>query len=107
MVRSLIGTPAWRERVLRRAVRFDKAYPKLIRAAFAVTILVPFIPFALIASPNEKLVSMGIWVTVMLIAVSFVIIVEYVHRSLTREVGLSRLSTKDLQDLMSEKEGER
>ncbi len=107
IVRSLIGTPAWRERVLRRAVAFDKAYPRLIRAAFIITALVPFIPFALIASPNEKLVSMGIWVVVMLVAVVFVIVIEYVHRSLTREVGLSRLSAKDLQDLMSAKEEDR
>lgn len=107
IVRSLIGTPAWRAQVLRRAVAFDKAYPKLIRAAFAVTALVPFIPFALIATPNEKLVSLGIWVTVMFLAVAFVIIVEYVHRSLTREVGLSRLSAQELQSLMNEKEDER
>jgi putative membrane protein len=105
VVRALIGRPEWRQRVVRRAVAFDKAYPKLIRAAAVVTILVPFLPFAFIASPNEKLATMGLWVVVILLAVAFVVIIEYVHRSLGREVGLSRLSPEQLQALMSEKEG--
>lgn len=62
--------------------------------------LLPIFPFLMSLTPNTKLVNLGIWVILVVLVLGFVVIIEYVHEALHRELDLADLSDEDLQTMM-------
>lgn len=100
ILRTLASRSDMRRKILKRAVGFDRAYPYLIGTGFVLLFLLPIFPFLMSLTPNTKLVNLGIWVILVVLVLGFVVIIEYVHEALHRELDLADLSDEDLQTMM-------
>jgi putative membrane protein len=100
ILQTLASRADVRRKIVKRAVGFDRAYPYLIGTGFVLLFLLPVVPFLMALTPNTKLVSLGIWVIIVILVLGFVIIIEYVHEALHRELDLANLTDADLQTMM-------
>lgn len=102
IVMTLASRTDFREQMIRRAAAFDRVSPHLVTASFVLLFLLPTVPFLMSLTPNSKLVNLGIWVIVVLLVLSFVVIIEYVHEAIHRELSLADLTDEDLGNLAAQ-----
>lgn len=105
VMRTLASRSEFRERMLRKAAGFDRAFPYLITAGFVLLFLLPTVPFLMSLTPNSKLVNLGVWVILVVLVLSFVVVIEYAHEALHRELQLSDMTESDLRALMQGQTG--
>ncbi|WP_251198315.1 YhgE/Pip domain-containing protein [Anaerotardibacter muris] len=93
----------FRDDIVRRYERFDKWYPRLIRGAVVVGIVVP-LTFTIVFSLNmtEKVVLLTAWLIWFGVVAGFLIIVENLRYSMRRQMRLDSLAPEKLQHLYEE-----
>lgn len=93
----------FRENIMRRYERFDKWYPRIIRASIVVGIGVPLV-FTIIFSLNmtEKVVLLTAWLVWFGIMAGFLIIIENLRYSMRRQMRLDSLAPEKLHSIYQE-----
>lgn len=106
ILRALAQGSQYRGRILRRAARFEKRYPKLLRAGFLLVLLLPLVPLSLMmfVSIDLRLVMLLLWLISLVLSFSFIIIVEYLHDATKRNLDISGMDNRRLRDELA-KEG--
>ncbi|AEB07687.1 YhgE/Pip N-terminal domain protein [Coriobacterium glomerans PW2] len=99
-LRVMFDTAAYRERVIVRADRFERRYPRLIRAGFLLVFGLPTVLFVLTAvldvSIDGKIGMLVLWVVSIIVADAYMIAVEYAHESMRLQLRISALSDEGL-----------
>lgn len=101
LMKALLNTEAFRERLLDRAAWFKRNYPRLTRigwiALFAQP-LVTFLVMVLVHASVDVRVEMLVTMVIGIIAVDvYLIVISFLNASLTHQLALADLSAADLQ----------
>ncbi|NEG69870.1 YhgE/Pip domain-containing protein [Bifidobacterium choloepi] len=91
---ALSDRGGYRKQIQGRAQRFAERYPKLLKGALIAGIIVPFALFIVFSVVNDgkKMVALAAWCIWLLIIIAFLMIVEYIRDSLSRQAELSTLN---------------
>ena len=105
ILRALAQGSQYRGRILCQAARFEKRYPKLLRAGFLLVLLLPLVPLSLMMfiSINLRLVMLLLWLISLVLSFSFIIIVEYLHDMTERNLNISGMDNRRLRDELAKK----
>lgn len=99
-VRALLDTKAYRRDVVERLDRFERRYPSLIKMGFWLVFGLPVLLFVLTATLDldidGKLVMLLLWIVAVIGADAYMIVVEYLRRSLRDQVRMSGLSKDEM-----------
>lgn len=101
-INVLASKGAYRKQLKDRAIRFAHLYPKLLRGALIAGIAVPAILFVTFSVFNDgrKIVALAVWCVWILLIIGFLMVVEYIHDSLSRQVELSGLNDDELVNMV-------
>ena len=93
VVRAMLGSPEYRTRLVARAQRFERRYPRFIRGGFALVFGLPVLLFVLISvldlDIGGKVTLLALWVVAIILADTYMIAVEYVRANLTEQLSQS------------------
>lgn len=99
-VRALLDTEAYHRDVVERAARFERRYPALIKTGFCLVFGLPIVLFVLTATLDldidGKLVMLLLWIVAVIGADAYMIVVEYLRRSLKDQVHMSGLPADEM-----------
>jgi putative membrane protein len=97
IVRALTKREEYRQAILRRSERFERWYPKIIRASIVVGIIVPALLAILFAvTPAERIVLLVIALVWMVAFFIFLTVVESLRASLARQLALDEIPDDQL-----------
>ncbi|MEY8561481.1 YhgE/Pip domain-containing protein [Eggerthellaceae bacterium 3-80] len=100
MLSALLNNQEYRARLDARAERFQKLYPKLIRAGWIAIFVQPIITFAIMvlvkADIETKILLLLGMVVAIIVVDGYLIVVEFINADLTQQQQVSMLSTKQL-----------
>ncbi|OZG62870.1 ABC-2 family transporter protein [Bifidobacterium lemurum] len=104
IVQALADHDEYRAAIEARAARFTTLYPRLKHGALIVGFVVPgilAITFSL--TTGAKLVVLGTWAIWVLIVILFLMIVEFMHDSLRRQMALGNLSDDEIRATLAQR----
>ncbi|KAA8832347.1 YhgE/Pip domain-containing protein [Bifidobacterium tissieri] len=101
VIKLLMGVDEVRPQIRRRAHRFFKLYPHLIRAGLALIIVLPALFLILMFSVESKIVMLTAWITSIILIDIYLIVVEYMYESFARQLGISAMDSDALRKAMS------
>ena len=106
LFRALAEKESYRAELTARYERFERRYPLLMRGAVIAGVIVP-VAFALVfaLTPTEKVVILTAWLVWMVAAFVFVIVVESLRASISRQMALESMSDERLIGLGSARAG--
>lgn len=88
----------YRVQMERRAERFFQLYPRLKSATWVFGVAVPtLLTLALALMGSEKVVTLTAWLIWLVIVIVFLIVLEYLHNSIERQLSLGHMSSQELQ----------
>ncbi|MDO4596401.1 MAG: YhgE/Pip domain-containing protein [Coriobacteriaceae bacterium] len=97
---ALLDTAGYREVLLDRAARFERKYPYLIKAGFVLVFGLPVVLFILTAaldlSVSGKIVMLCLWILSIILADTYMIVVEYLRESLMTQLHVASMSEDDV-----------
>lgn len=100
LMRALLETDAFRERLLKRAERFRRSYPRLVRIGWVALIAQPLVTFAvmvLVRASVDVRVEMLVAMVVGIIVVNvYLIVISFMNARLTQQLSLANLSEEDV-----------
>lgn len=101
LMKALLNTEAFREKLLVRAAWFKRNYPRLTRIGWIAVFAQPLITFlimVLVHAGVDVRVEMLVAMVIGIIAVDvYLIVISFLNASLTHQLALANLSTADLQ----------
>ena len=101
-VRALFDTEAYRREILERGARFERRYPRLIKAGFCMVFGLPILLFVLTATldldVDGKLVMLVLWIVAVIAADAYMIFIEYLRESLNAQARMSALPDDELRE---------
>lgn len=101
-VRALFDTEAYRREILERGARFERRYPRLIKAGFCMVFGLPILLFVLTATldldVDGKLVMLVLWIVAIIAADAYMIFIEYLRESLNAQARMSALPDNELRE---------
>lgn len=100
-IHVLADQGAYRQQIQQQAARFERWYPRLMRGALVVGLVVPiafFITFSF--TDSSKLFALAAWVVWLLLMVGFLMTVELIRDSLRRQAELGTLSDDSLRTVI-------
>ena len=101
-VRALFDTEAYRREILERGARFERRYPRLIKAGFCMVFGLPILLFVLTATldldVDGKLVMLVLWIVAIIAADAYMIFIEYLRESLNAQARMSALPDDELRE---------
>ena len=101
-VRALFDTKAYRQEILERGARFERRYPRLIKAGFCLVLGLPIVLFVLTATLDldidGKLVMLVLWIVAVIAADAYMIFVEYLRESLNAQARMTSLPEDELRE---------
>ena len=89
MMKTLMEDDEWKQEFLVKSEKFEKRYPKMIRWGFLGMIIIPLVFLILMFSLESKL-----------------IVVEYLHDKMQRQLAMTGMTTEDLIHEIKEERGE-
>ena len=100
--RALFDTEAYRREILERGARFERRYPRLIKAGFCMVFGLPILLFVLTATldldVDGKLVMLVLWIVAVIAADAYMIFIEYLRESLNAQARMSALPDDELRE---------
>ena len=91
VVQAMLGNPAYRTDLVKRARHFEYRYPYLIRGGFALVFGLPVLLFILTAvldlDIEGKVLLLVLWIVSIIIADAYMIVVEYVRANLSEQLA--------------------
>lgn len=101
-VRALLDTSAYRREILERGARFERRYPRLIKAGFCLVFGLPVLLFVLTATLDldidGKLVMLVLWIVAVIAADAYMIFIEYLRESLNTQARMTSLPEDELRE---------
>lgn len=101
-VRALFDTEAYRREILERGARFERRYPRLIKAGFCMVFGLPILLFVLTATldldVDGKLVMLVLWIVAVIAADAYMIFIEHLRESLNAQARMSALPDDELRE---------
>ena len=101
-VRALFDTEAYRREILERGARFERRYPRLIKAGFCLVLGLPVLLFVLTATLgldiDGKLVMLVLWIVAIIVADAYMIFIEYLRESLNSQARMTSLPDDELRE---------
>ena len=99
VVQAMLGNPAYRTDLVARAQRFERRYPRLIRGGFALVFGLPVLLFILTAvldlDVEGKVLLLVLWIVSIIIADTYMIVVEYVRANLSEQLAQANEQTHE------------
>lgn len=98
IVRALMATNAYRAQTMRRAKRFERSYPRLVRRGFiGLALAAPALALLGLVVPS-KLDLLAWWTLALTAGCMYLVVVEYLHDRLARELELARRTPRQLNE---------
>lgn len=106
VIKVLLDTDAYRAKLLARADRFYRNYPRLIRVGwilvFALPVLILVVMSLFDVDVDTKIVMLVFWILSLIAVISYLIVVEYLHDNLRYQLDMSALDDADLEQKLRE-----
>lgn len=106
VIKVLLDTDAYRAKLLARADRFYRNYPRLIRVGwilvFALPVLILVVMSLFDVDVDTKIVMLVFWILSLIAVISYLIVVEYLHDNLLYQLDMSTLDDADLEQKLRE-----
>ncbi len=100
LARVLSDQREYREEMIRRYERFNRFYPRLLRGAIVVGVLVPVVVGVVFGlNVGEKVTLLTIWLVWMVLLLVFLTVVENLRESFERQIALGDMNEVDLRKL--------
>ena len=106
MMKTLMEDAEWKQEFLVKSEKFEKRYPKMIRWGFLGMIIIPLIFLILMFSLESKLVFLILWIVSLIGLAVYLIVVEYLHDKMQRQLAMTGMTTEDLIHEIKEERGE-
>ena len=103
MMKTLMEDDEWKQEFLVKSEKFEKRYPKMIRWGFLGMIIIFLI---LMFSLESKLVFLILWIVSLIGLAVYLIVVEYLHDKMQRQLAMTGMTTEDLIHEIKEERGE-
>lgn len=104
LIRVLSDREEYRSAIAARAARFMRLYPKFKRGAVVVGIVVPVLVTLVFAvTATEKVVMLTAWLVWIALVIAFLVVVEYLRDSLSRQVSLESMSDDEVRTLFAKR----
>lgn len=102
LVRLLSDQEEFRASAIARYEKFEKLYPKLIRASIVLAILVPMALVAVFAlTPTAKVVLLTVWLCWVVVTFVFLVVLETLRFNFRRQMKLGNMAGDRLIGLVS------
>ena len=95
-----------KQEFLVKSEKFEKRYPKMIRWGFLGMIIIPLVFLILMFSLESKLVFLILWIVSLIGLAVYLIVVEYLHDKMQRQLAMTGMTTEDLIHEIKEERGE-
>ena len=92
ILQNLLDSAGYKERIRKRSQAFLRVYPRLIAGGIASIIIIPIIFLVLMFVVPVKIGFLIAWIVSIIVIDMFLIILEYMRESYTRELGLSEMT---------------
>ena len=106
MMKTLMEDDEWKQEFLVKSENFEKRYPKMIRWGFLGMIIIPLVFLILMFSLESKLVFLILWIVSLIGLAVYLIVVEYLHDKMQRQLAMTGMTTEDLIHEIKEERGE-
>ena len=106
MMKTLMEDDEWKQEFLVKSEKFEKRYPKMIRWGFLGMIIIPLVFLILMFSLESKLVFLILWIVSLIGLAVYLIVVEYLHDKMQRQLAMTGMTTEDLIHEIKEERGE-
>ena len=106
MMKTLMEDAEWKQEFLVKSEKFEKRYPKMIRWGFLGMIIIPLVFLILMFSLESKLVFLILWIVSLIGLAVYLIVVEYLHDKMQRQLAMTGMTTEDLIHEIKEERGE-
>ena len=91
VVRAMLSNPSYRTQLIARAQRFERRYQQFIRGGFALVFGLPVLLFVAMTvldfGIEGKVVLLVLWIVAIILADTYMIVVEYVRANLTEQLS--------------------
>ena len=91
VVHAMLSNPSYRTQLIARAQRFERRYPQFIRGGFALVFGLPVLLFVAMSvldfGIEGKVVLLVLWIVAIILADTYMIVVEYVRANLTEQLS--------------------
>ncbi|MCH9275616.1 YhgE/Pip domain-containing protein [Bifidobacterium amazonense] len=95
-VRKMLADPTWGAGVRRRAEKFERLYPHLIRFGFHLIWLVPVAFFAIMTIVGPGIGFLAAWLALIVIVDIALIVIEYIHHNLPQQARDTAMGAEGL-----------
>lgn len=85
-----------RDIIMKRAVRFERRYPKIIRSGFLLIIIIPMFFLIMAFSINAKMIFLMLWILSIVLISIWLIVIEYIHEHLQERMEMDNLTDREL-----------
>ena len=106
MMMKTLMEDEWKQEFLVKSEKFEKRYPKMIRWGFLGMIIIPLVFLILMFSLESKLVFLILWIVSLIGLAVYLIVVEYLHDKMQRQLAMTGMTTEDLIHEIKEERGE-
>lgn len=100
LMRALLDTRAFRDQLVMRAERFQRLYPRLVRAGWVALFAQPLVTFAVMVLVHADVDTRALMLMAMvagIIAVdAYLVIISFLNARLAHQLALANLNTDDL-----------
>ena len=105
VLKALLQHEESKVKLLEKSVQFEQHYPKLIRWGFLCMMVIPLLLLILMFSLESRLVFLILWIISLIAICSYLIIVEYIHDKMHRQLEINGMTVDDLtRSIKEEKE---
>jgi putative membrane protein len=102
IINALLNDEKGKEAFMKRWVKFERKYPKLIKYGLRSMLIIPSIFLILMFGLESKLIFLILWIGFIVGLAVYLIVVEYMHNRIEQELSLSGLASEDLIAKMKE-----
>ena len=105
VLKALLQHEESKVKLLEKSVEFERRYPKLIRWGFICMMVIPLVLLILMFSLESRLVFLILWIISLIVICGYLIIVEYIHDKMHRQLEINGMTVEDLtRSIKEEKE---
>lgn len=99
-MRALLDASSYKHDLIVRAERFERRYPKLIKAGFVLVFGLPVVLFVLTATLDldidGKIGMLALWIAGIIAADAYMIVVEYIRESMRLQLRVAAMSDEGM-----------
>lgn len=93
MLKTLLGTGEYRQKIILRAKKFDERYPVLLRIGWISLVAMPLAMMAVLilagGSTDEKLLLMSVFIACTLIVGVYIVVISYVDADIQHQLSVA------------------